>query len=96
MRREGRQTSRTCGSVTACRDEGSLDRDGSGDLRAIHDYIALDSAEYARRTVDRLTRRSRQIAAFPLGGRVVPEYQSDRVREVFEGWYRIIYRIKPD
>lgn len=29
-----------------------------GHLRAIHDYIAQTLPEYARRTVDRLTRRS--------------------------------------
>lgn len=43
-------------------------------LQAIHDYIAQSSPEYAKRTVDRLTRHSDQIAAFPLAGRSVPEY----------------------
>ena len=65
-------------------------------LQAIHDYIAQSSPEYAKRTVDRLTRRSDQIAAFPLAGRSVPEYQVAQVREVIEGSYRIIYYIKPD
>ena len=31
-------------------------------LDAIHAYIAQDSPEYALRTIDRLTRRSQQIA----------------------------------
>jgi plasmid stabilization system protein ParE len=35
-------------------------------LQAIHDYIAQISPEYVRRMVDRLTRRSKQIAAFPV------------------------------
>ncbi len=65
-------------------------------LRAIHDYIAQDSTGYALRMVDRLTRRSQQIGAFPMAGRPVPEYRTERVREVFEGWYRIIYRLKAD
>jgi addiction module RelE/StbE family toxin len=65
-------------------------------LDAIHAYIARDSAEYARRIVDRLTHRSRQIAGFPLSGRRVPEYDMDRIREVIEGSYRIIYLIKED
>ena len=65
-------------------------------LQAIHDYIAQSSPEYAKRMVDRLTRRSEQIAAFPLAGRSVPEYQVAQVREVIEGSYRIIYYIKPD
>jgi toxin ParE1/3/4 len=65
-------------------------------LAAIHAYIAQDSPEYATRTVDRLTRRSQQIASFPLSGRRVPEYDMDQIREVIEGAYRIIYHIKSD
>jgi len=67
-----------------------------GHLDAIHSYIAQDSPAYAKRMVDRLTRRSQQIAAFPLSGRRVPEYDYDQIREVIEGPYRIIYHIKPD
>ena len=65
-------------------------------LDAIHAYIAQDSAEYANRTIDRLTRRSQQIADFPLSGRRVPEYDMDQIREVIETPYRIIYHIKAD
>ena len=65
-------------------------------LSAIHGYIANSSATYAQRVVDRLTRRSQQIADFPMSGRVVPEIDLPQIREVFEGPYRIIYVIKPD
>jgi addiction module RelE/StbE family toxin len=65
-------------------------------LAAIHAYIAQDSPEYATRMVDRLTRRSQQIAGFPLSGRRVPEYDIEQIREVIEGAYRIIYHIRPD
>ncbi len=58
--------------------------------------IAQDSPEYARRMVDRLTRRSQQIAKFPFSGRRVPEYDVDEIREVIEGVFRIIYHIKSD
>jgi toxin ParE1/3/4 len=37
-----------------------------GHLDAIYTYIALDSPEYAKQMIDRLTRRSQQIADFPL------------------------------
>jgi plasmid stabilization system protein ParE len=67
-----------------------------GHLDAIYAYIAQDSPEYAMRMVDRLTRRSQQIAKFPFSGRRVPEYDIDQIREVIEGPYRIIYHIKPD
>jgi len=65
-------------------------------LDAICRYIAQDSSAYAKRMVDRLTRRSQQIAEFPLSGRRVPEYETTQIREVVEGPYRVIYYIKPD
>ena len=67
-----------------------------GHLDAIYAYISLDSMEYAKRMVDRITRRSQQIADFPFSGRKVPEYDIDQIREIIEGPYRIIYHIKPD
>ncbi len=65
-------------------------------LDAIYAFIAKDSPGYALRMVDRLTRRSQQIADFPLSGRKVPEYEMEQIREVIEGPYRIIYYLKPD
>ena len=67
-----------------------------GHLEAIHAYVAQDSPQYAKRMVDRLTRRSQQIADYPLSGRAVPEYDVEQIREVIEGPYRIIYYVKPD
>jgi len=49
---------------------------------------------YARSMVDRITRRSAQIASFPSLGREVPEYDAEDIREIIEYPYRIIYRIK--
>ena len=57
----------------------------------IYDFISKDSKYFARRMVDRITKRSEQIAFEPLSGRIVPEYQDSNVREIFEGPYRIIY-----
>lgn len=65
-------------------------------LRSIHSYIAQSSPQYARRIVDRLTRRSQQVSEFPLSGRMVPEAESEHIREVMEGPYRLIYYIKSD
>jgi toxin ParE1/3/4 len=65
-------------------------------LLAIYEHIARDAPLYAQRMIDRLTKRSEQIAAFPRSGRVVPEYEAPDVREVIERPYRIIYRIQPD
>lgn len=65
-------------------------------LVSIYEYVAHDSKPYAERLIDKLTRRSEQIAAFPLSGRMVPEYREESIREVIERPYRIIYRIKVD
>ena len=65
-------------------------------LVSIYGYISQNSPVYAKRMVDKITRRSEQISAFPMSGRKVPEYESDEIREVIEKPYRIIYRIKPD
>jgi toxin ParE1/3/4 len=62
----------------------------------IYEHIALNSPTYAKRMVDRITRRSEQIADQPLSGRKVPEYEAEDIRELIEKPYRIIYRIKSD
>jgi toxin ParE1/3/4 len=67
-----------------------------GHLVNIYGYIAINSPTYGRRMVDRITRRSEQIADHPLSGRKVTEYEAEDIRELIEKPYRIIYRIKPD
>ena len=57
---------------------------------------AKNSPAYAKRMVDKLTSRSKQIGVFPLSGRVVPEFEVGQIREVFQRPYRIIYHIRPD
>ena len=64
-------------------------------LLDIYEYISQNSPFYAERMVDRLTKRSEQIASFPMSGRNVPEYPAEDIREMIEKPYRIIYRIKP-
>ncbi|MDJ0559447.1 MAG: type II toxin-antitoxin system RelE/ParE family toxin [Microcystis aeruginosa Ma_QC_Ca_00000000_S207] len=65
-------------------------------LSSIYNYISQNSPQYAQRLVERLTRRSEQIANFPFSGRIVPEFETEQIREVIEGSYRIIYYIKPE
>ncbi len=59
-------------------------------LSAIYTYIAQNSSQNAERLVDKLTRRSEQIANSPLSGRIVPEFETKQIREVIESSYRII------
>ena len=62
----------------------------------IYEYISLNSPTYARRMVDQITRRSEQIGDQPYSGRMVPEYETEDIRELIEKPYRIIYRVKQD
>jgi toxin ParE1/3/4 len=65
-------------------------------LRAIHDYTAADSPRNAMRMVDRITRKSEMVGRAPAIGHVVPEYDDESVRQVLEGTYRIIHRLRLD
>jgi toxin ParE1/3/4 len=63
-------------------------------LRAIHDYIAIDSPQYALRVVDRIIMKSKVLREMPEIGGEVPEYRDRSIRELLEYPYRIIYRIR--
>jgi toxin ParE1/3/4 len=65
-------------------------------LLAIRDYIGQTSPVYAARMVDRVLARGPQLSQFPLSGRHVPERSDPSLREVLEGPYRVIYRVRPD
>ncbi len=66
------------------------------DLRAIEAYIARHSPQYGRGMVERIFARTGQLADFPQSGTVVPEYEEDSLRELFENPYRIVYRVYQD
>jgi toxin ParE1/3/4 len=63
------------------------------DLRLIHEYISKDSKFYAHHFIEKLIKRVDQLENFPKSGRVVPEFDSEIIRELIEGNYRIIYKI---
>ena len=65
-------------------------------LLSIYECIQQDSPIYAEKLLDKLISRSEQIASFPYSGRKVPEYDAEHIREIFEGKYRIIYRVNED
>lgn len=66
------------------------------DLREIGRYIAQDDPRAARRWVEKLRERARLAATQPRGGRIVPEYGREEIRETFLRSYRIVYEITPD
>ncbi len=63
------------------------------ELCAVHDYIAQNSARYARGMVDRITRKTEQLAQWPQLGAKVREQGDESVREILAYPYRIIYRV---
>ena len=55
-------------------------------------YISTDSVLYAKRFIDLLISRVEQLKDFPESGRVVPEKNNPKIRELIEGNYRIFYK----
>jgi plasmid stabilization system protein ParE len=66
------------------------------DLKAIYEYIALDSKFYAKNTVRNIVQRVSRLSTVPEIGRIVPEVNVPAVREIFTYSYRIIYQIQSD
>ena len=65
------------------------------DLRSIHKYISKDSKIYADKFIENLIGKVEQLENFPRSGRIVPEFNSDLIRELIEGNYRLVYKINP-
>jgi toxin ParE1/3/4 len=63
------------------------------DLRAIETYITRHSPQYAQSLIDRIFARSGALADLPHLGPIVPEYEDETLRELFEDPYRIVYRV---
>ena len=66
------------------------------DLRLIHEYISKDSKRFADRLVEKIIERVDQLQNFNKSERVVPEFNSEAIRELIEGNYRIVYKISPN
>jgi len=66
------------------------------DLRAIVEFVAVDSPIRAQSLGDELLDRALQVGEFPQAGRKAPELADAAVREVIHGAYRIVYEISAD
>ena len=64
------------------------------DLKTIARFISKNNPKAARRFADKLKRRAESLCKFPGRGRIVPEMGHDDVRELIEGNYRIVYRMR--
>jgi toxin ParE1/3/4 len=66
----------------------------TSDLKEIFDYIADDSVRYASITANKIYQRVLPLIDNPHIGRIVPEFNEKPIRELIDGNYRIIYRVK--
>lgn len=63
------------------------------DINSVAEYIAQDSRHFAEIQVERFFSHVLILERKPLAGRIVPEFQDKKIREVIVGNYRIVYRI---
>jgi toxin ParE1/3/4 len=66
------------------------------DLQAIGDFIARDAPVFAQIFVDKVFETVERLENFPRSGRIVPEINQDRIREIILGSYRVVYLLDED
>jgi toxin ParE1/3/4 len=70
--------------------------EAAAQLKAIRDYLARTSPGYAQVLAERIIQKTEALAEQPHLGAEVPEYADERVREVFEHPYRVMYLVEGD
>jgi len=63
------------------------------DLKEIYEYIASDSAKYARYQVLQIKNRTQLLKVHPYAGKTVEEINDPEIKEIVVSHYRIIYRV---
>ncbi len=61
-------------------------------LSEIADYITLDKPTASLNWIETVFEEVEKLATFPESGRVVPELNTDKYRELIIGNYRVIYK----
>jgi len=64
-------------------------------LEDILEYISKEDEAAAQKMITKIFKRVETLSKHPERGRKVPEANRVEIREVFEGEYRIIYRVEP-
>jgi len=68
-------------------------RQARENLRSVRAHISRDAPATATAYVRKLRLSVGRLKQFPFSGEVVPELRREDLREVIEGYYRIIYRV---
>ncbi len=63
-------------------------------LENIFEHIAKEDSSAASKMIGKIFKRIETLSKLPQRGRKVPEANRQEIREVFEGEYRIIYRVE--
>jgi addiction module RelE/StbE family toxin len=66
------------------------------DLNSIHEYISRDSEVYADSVLSEIFDAVDRLIDYSHAGRIVPELDEQRTREVIVGSYRVMYDIQDD
>ncbi len=64
-------------------------------VRDIAAYIALDKPAVAVNWADKIFNSVELLSEHPESGRIVPEINRIEIRELVQGSYRVIYKVKP-
>ena len=64
------------------------------DVRLLEEWIARDSPLNAVDFTERLIGSAEKLAESPLLGRIVPEFNQDRLHELIFRGYRIVYSVE--
>ena len=65
-------------------------------LIEIEQFISRDNPDRAVKFINKLIDRGEKVKDYPYKGRIVPEFSTNEIREVFEKTYRIVYKISKD
>ena len=63
-------------------------------VRDIATYIALDKPLVAVQWAEKIFNSVERLSDFPNSGRIVPEISRNEIREIVQGNYRVIYKVK--
>lgn len=66
------------------------------DLADLVQYISRDSSFYARRFGENMVFATRRLRDFPESGRIIPETEDQKLREIIVQGYRVMYRLEAD
>lgn len=66
------------------------------DLDGIHAFISRDSEVYADSVVLDIIEATECLTEYPTSGRIVPEVNQPRTREIIVGNYRVIHELNGD